>query len=171
MKEDIFPFYENPNLKKVSIKISKNLNYFYDVENKILTPLQKMNRSQKQIFEKENIKEFTIHLHLFMNSVELEKKFFVKKIMKLLQPSLIAEKILKIKKEKPFVSLKKLLGDVELQLIKEISETIIGSDDDPTRVYEFLSEILNLTSKEIENQSGEFKKQLTQELFNQGLEF
>lgn len=154
------------NLKKVTIKISKKITHYYDQEKKILIPYVGSN-IQKQPQEE----YFQFKLQLVLPEIHLSKRQYVKKILTFLSPKNLANRIIELKNQNPHLSLKKILGDAEYKLIQEVSTKILGSDDDPVKIYEFLSVILKETSNQIDLNSKEFTFQLSKELYNKGIEF
>ncbi len=153
------------NLKKVTIKISKKITHYYNQEKRILIPY-----SEKKICQ-EPEEYFQFKLQLVLPEIILNKKQYVKKILTFLSPKNLADRIIELKNQNPKLSLKKILSDAEYKLIEEVSTKIIGSDDDPVKIYDFLSMILKETSNQIDLNSKEFTLQLSRELYNKGIEF
>jgi hypothetical protein len=152
--------------KRVTIKISKKITHYYDAEKKLLIPI-----NSKKIYSFNPIeKEFHLKLQFILTEVKLSEKNFVKKVLQFLSPSNLAEKMIEYKKQNPHLSLKKLLNKAEFDLIQEISTKVIGTDDDPIKIYDFLGNILKETSFMMNKKSQEFAHQLTQELYNKGIE-
>ncbi|GIX40480.1 MAG: hypothetical protein KatS3mg129_3319 [Leptospiraceae bacterium] len=160
---------EKENYKRVTITISKKITHIYDAEKKLLIPINEKNHSIS-INDVEN-PYFHLKLQLILPEIHLSKKNYVKKVLEFLSPSNLANRIIDIKKQNPQLSLKKILSEAEYNLIQEVSTKIIGTDDDPVRIYDFLSSILKETSKQMDMHSQEFTLQLTRELHNKGLDF
>jgi hypothetical protein len=157
---------EKENLKRITIKISKKITHFYDAEKKILVPIGPNNQYiLSRHFEDSH---FHLKLQLILPELKLNKISFVKKILQRLSPSQLADRIIELKKQYPQKSLKRILNDAEYKLIQEISSKIIGTDEEPEKIYEFLSSILRETSEQMDKHSQEFTYQLTKELQNKG---
>jgi len=157
---------EKENLKRITIKISKKITHFYDAEKKILVPIGPHNQSiLSKHFEDSH---FHLKLQLILQELKLNKISFVKKILQRLSPSQLADRIIELRKQYPQKSLKRILNDAEYKLIQEISSKIIGTDEEPEKIYEFLSSILRETSEQMDKHSQEFTYQLTKELQNKG---
>lgn len=156
---------ENKSYKRITIKISKKANYRYDAEKKILIRIKKTRKSRIEI------NRFFYNLQIILPEYKLSKQQYIKKIITRLSPAALVERVIQFKLQNPEVSLKKALNETEFALFQEISGKIIGSDDDPSRVYGFLGEVLKEASTEIENNSENFVHELTRELFEKGIEF
>ncbi|MCS7206179.1 MAG: hypothetical protein NZ853_10825 [Leptospiraceae bacterium] len=152
------------NYKRATIKISKKATFIYDAEKRLLISVK---NSQSK---KNDYLMFQYNLQVVLPEYKISKKVYIQKIMELLSPSELAQRIIEYKSQHPEITLKQALNETEFHLIQEISGKIIGSDDDPTRVYEFLGNVLKETSKEMDKLSSKFVEELSKELFNKGIE-
>lgn len=151
-------------LRKITIKIEKKANYYYDAEKKLLVKLNKETKSK--YYDKSN---FQFNLQIILPHRDLNKDYLIKKGLEYLKPLKVIQKVLELKKEYPNASLKKMIDDTEYSMIKQISSTLLGSDDNPARIYEYLSDILLQISKQLETEYNEFNHLLAEELKKRGL--
>lgn len=146
-------------VRKVTIKIEKKAEYFFDSEKKLLIKINQTNKIQ--FFDNPN---FQFHLNFIVPHLNLDENYLIQKTLNFLHPTVLLEKILQLKKENSETSLKKLINDTEYMMMKQISSTLMGCDDDPSKIYDFLGNVLLKASKELEKIYLDFHYMLVEEL-------
>ncbi len=159
---------KDKELKRITIKITKKTTHYYDPQKKILIPISNKSRKTRKYIDNPY---FHFKLQLILPGMELSKKTYIKKFLNHISPEILAERIIELKNKNPEMSFKKILSIAEFNLIQEISAKILGTDDEPTKIYNFLSTILKETSKEMDKNSTDYTYKLTKELYKKGLQF
>ncbi len=150
---------QHPTVKRVKIKIEKKVDYYYDSERKFLIKLDK--KSNSKFLDYPN---FQYYLNFVVPHLNLNENYLIQKTLNFLHPTVLLEKVLELKKENSQISLKKLINDTEYMMMKQISSTLMGCDDDPSKIYDYLANVLLKASKELEKIYTDFHYLLAEEL-------
>ncbi|MFN3603222.1 MAG: hypothetical protein ACK4UJ_00785 [Leptonema sp. (in: bacteria)] len=146
-------------MRRITIKIEKEAKYYYDAERKLLIPIYE---DSKRSVVKENT--FKFYLQMVLPYLSISTKHLIAKTLHSLQPMNVIAKVLERKGLTPKHSLINLIQETEFVMLKEISSKILGADEDPTKIYEFLSKILIELSKELEKVQSQYYALILEEL-------
>lgn len=145
------------NRKKVTVRLSKPVRYSFEGEEKRLLPL-----SDASV-------QYSITVEMILPSVDLEPGPFVRNLIGNFRPEHIADRMQILLEKSDDKDFTKALDQAEYDVVRLSAARVLGSDDDPTRVYRFLGDILKEASKRMERENGGFVQKLTAALHDRGL--
>lgn len=143
--------------KKVTVRLSKPIRYRYQGDRRRLLPAS----------EKEQ--EFAVSVEMVLPSIDLSTTPFVQNLMREFRPDHIADRMLILMQKSDDRDFNRALDQAEYDVVRLSAARVLGSDDDPTRVYKFLGEVLKEASREMEHDSRGFVQKLTAALQDRGL--
>lgn len=145
------------NRKKVTVRLSKPVRYSFQGDEKRLLPL-----SDASV-------QYSITVEMVLPSIDLEPGPFVRNLIRHFRPEHIADRMQILLEKSDDKDFTKALDQAEYDIVRLSAARVLGSDDDPTRVYRFLGDVLKEASKRMENENGGFVQKLTAALQDRGL--
>lgn len=144
--------------KKISIRLAKSIQYQYLADERRLIPIDQAIANDS-----------SVTVEMVLKSYQLQPEPFVANLLEKFHPDTIADRMVKLLKQDTEKDFHKALDRAEYDVVRTSAAQVIGSDDDPNRIYKFLGNILKIASKRMEHENQGFVNDLTIALQNRGL--
>jgi len=144
--------------KKVTIHVTKAIRYWYRAEERRLVPVP-LDFSE----------DHTTSVEMILQATHFQKQSFVEKLMQRFNPDRIAKRMQELVDQGIEKNFHKALDRAEYEIVRQAAASVIGSDDDPSRIYSYLGDLLKDASSEMEAKNQSFVQNLTLALKRRGL--
>ncbi|MBW7858134.1 MAG: hypothetical protein H3C43_07575, partial [Leptonema sp. (in: Bacteria)] len=122
--------------KKISIRLGKLIQYQYLAEEKRLVQVHSTEAD-----------DYSLTFEMVLNAYNIKAEPFVNNLLEKFHPESIADRMVKLLEKDTEKDFHQALDRAEYDVVRLSASQVIGSDDEPSRIYKFLGDILKIASK------------------------